>query len=226
MFERVSIRFRLSDDRTIIRIMAAPVIRPYRHTDRDAVYDVCLRTADGGQDATRLYDDPDLVGDIFAGAYAYLEPDFAYVLDDGGRATGYALGTPDTATFAHRFRAEWLPLVGARNPAPTTMPTGRQQEMAYLLHHPENFVHPDLADYPAHLHIDLLPDYQRAGHGRRLIQTLLAAFAAAGAPRVHLSMLTSNTPARAFYDRLGFTELRVNAPAEITYLGRSTVGPG
>jgi ribosomal protein S18 acetylase RimI-like enzyme len=203
--------------------MAAPVIRPYRHSDKDAVYDVCLRTADSGQDATPHYDDPDLVGDIFAGPYAYLEPDFAFVLDDGDRVTGYVLGTPDTARFAQRFRTEWLPLVGARNPAPTASPVSKQQEMAYLLHHPEDFVHPDLTDYPAHLHIDLLPAHQRAGHGRRLIQTLLAAFAAAGVPRVHLSMLTTNAPARAFYDRLGFTELAVSGPAELTYLGRSTI---
>jgi hypothetical protein len=39
---------------------------------------------------------------------------------------------------------------------------------------------------------------------------------------VHLSMLTSNRPARAFYDRLGFRELAVPDPGPVTYLGRST----
>jgi ribosomal protein S18 acetylase RimI-like enzyme len=202
--------------------MADPVIRPYQPTDRDALYDVCVRTADAGEDATAQYDDPDLVGDIFAGPYAHLEPDFAFVLDDGGRATGYVLGAPDTARFAQRFRAEWLPRVGARYPEQEGIPTSKQQEMTYLLHHPEHMVNPDLADYPAHLHIDLLPAYQRAGHGRRLIQTLLAAFAAADVPRVHLAMLRTNTRAGAFYDRLGFTELKISTPADIVYLGRST----
>jgi ribosomal protein S18 acetylase RimI-like enzyme len=202
--------------------MADPVIRPYQRTDRDALYDVCLRTADAGEDATAQYGDPELLGDIFAGPYAYLEPDFAFVLDDGGRTVGYVLGAPDTARFAQRFRTEWLPKVGARNPAPTATPTGKQQGMAYLLHNPEHMVNPELADYPAHLHIDLLPGYQRAGHGRRLIQTLLAALAAADVPRVHLAMLRTNTGAGAFYDRLGFTELNVSTPADIVYLGRPT----
>jgi ribosomal protein S18 acetylase RimI-like enzyme len=206
----------------MIAIMADAVIRPYQPTDRDALYDICLRTADAGQDATALYQDPDLPGDIFAGPYAYLEPDFAFVLDDGGRATGYVLGTPDTARFAEAMRTRWLPLVGERNPEPSGTPVGIEQEMASLLHHPERMVQPDLADYPAHLHIDLLPAYQRSGWGRALIHTLLDALRAAGAPRVYLAMLAANTRARAFYDRMGFHELPVTGPAELTYLGRST----
>ncbi|GAA3477009.1 hypothetical protein GCM10018966_015380 [Streptomyces yanii] len=39
---------------------------------------------------------------------------------------------------------------------------------------------------------------------------------------VHLSMLTANTPARAFYDRLGYAEIDVPDPGPVTYLGRST----
>jgi ribosomal protein S18 acetylase RimI-like enzyme len=204
--------------------MADAVIRPYRPTDRDDIYDVCLRTADSGRDATDLYPgDPELVGDVFAGPYAFLEPDFTFVVDDGGRATGYILGTPDTTRFAKEFRERWLPLVGDRHPAPAHAPTTRAEEMAWLLHHPETMVVPELADHPAHLHIDLLPGYQRSGLGRRLVHTLLAAFRDAGAARVHLGMHADNTPARAFYDRLGFQELDVPTPPGVTYLGRSTV---
>jgi hypothetical protein len=35
-------------------------------------------------------------------------------------------------------------------------------------------------------------------------------------------MLTSNTPARAFYDRLGFHHIPVPDVDVVTYLGRST----
>jgi ribosomal protein S18 acetylase RimI-like enzyme len=205
--------------------MADVVIRPYQPTDRDAVYDVCLRTADAGQDATALYQDPDLVGDIFAGPYVHLEPDFAFVLDDGGRAVGYVLGVPDTARFADAMRHRWLPLVGARHPAPADAPANRDEEMAYLLHHPERMVRAELADYPAHLHIDLLPAYQRSGYGRALVLTLLAALRAADVRRVHLGMLATNTRARAFYDRLGCHEIHIPDAGPITYLGMSTVSP-
>ena len=65
----------------------------------------------------------------------------------------------------------------------------------------------ELADYPAHLHIDLLPELQGLGFGRRLIDTLRAALAARGVAAVHLGMDAANTGARAFYARLGFHEL-------------------
>ncbi|WP_328367664.1 hypothetical protein OHQ88_23470 [Micromonospora zamorensis] len=34
--------------------------------------------------------------------------------------------------------------------------------MAHLLHTPEQMVLPELADHPAHLHIDVLPGYRRS----------------------------------------------------------------
>ena len=202
--------------------MVDAVIRPYRPEDRDQVYDVCLRTADSGGDATALYRDPELVGDLFAGPYLLLAPDFAFVLDDGERVSGYVLGVPDTPTFVRQLREVWLPLVGDRHPLPDGPPANRDEQMSEFLHHPERMLVPALADYPAHLHIDLLPHVQRAGWGRKLIQTLLDALRAAGVPRVYLGMLTTNTAAGVFYERLGFHLLDIPDPGPITFFGRST----
>jgi GNAT superfamily N-acetyltransferase len=129
---------------------------------------------------------------------------------------------PDTVKFTHQLRDEWLPLVGAKHPMPVGPPANRDEEMATLLHRPDRMIIPELADYPAHLHIDLLPAFQRAGWGRKLIVTLLTALRHAGVPRVYLGMLTTNTAAGKFYERLGFHELDVADPGPITYLGRST----
>jgi hypothetical protein len=79
-----------------------PFIRPYRSDDRGAVYEVCVRTGDAGGDATGKYPNDDLLPDIFAGPYLYLEPGLSFVLDDEGRAVGYVLGTADTARFVSR----------------------------------------------------------------------------------------------------------------------------
>jgi ribosomal protein S18 acetylase RimI-like enzyme len=202
--------------------MSDAVIRPYHTADRDQVYDVCLRTADAGGDATGLYRDPDLMGDLFAGPYLLLAPEFAFVLDDGERVSGYVLGVPDTVAFAHQLRDVWLPLVGDRHPAPAGPPADRDEQMAWLLHWPEHLINPALTDYPAHLHIDLLPHVQRAGWGRKLMHALLNALRDVGVPRVHLSMLSSNTAAGRFYERLDFHQLDVSDPGPVTYLGRST----
>ncbi|TDU89795.1 acetyltransferase (GNAT) family protein [Kribbella voronezhensis] len=198
-----------------------PEIRPYRVDDRPAVGDICVRTADNGGDSRSRFPDLELMPSIFAFPYVELEPELAFVLDDGERAVGYILGCADTPAFARRFRAEWLPRVPQYGPltGPARTPA---EEMIGLLHDPERLVIPEVADYPAHLHIDLLPAYQGAGYGRALMNRFLTTLADRGVPAVHLTMLTSNTPARAFYDRLGFHHIPVPGVDVVTYLGRST----
>jgi ribosomal protein S18 acetylase RimI-like enzyme len=200
-----------------------PIIRPYRPADLDAVYDICVRTADAGGDARGQYSTDRLMGDIFAAPYVTLEPERAHVLDDGdGNAVGYVIGTADTIRFAQRYRDEWLPVTDY--PEPPTPPRTKEEGMVWLHFHPERMIVPKLAAYPAHLHIDLLPEWQGKGHGRGLIAGFLAGLQAAGVPRVHLGMTPRNTAARAFYDRLGFTEIPVGDP-HVVYLGRATTAP-
>ena len=119
-------------------------------------------------------------------------------------------------------RARWLPRVADRYPrARGTGPRTPQEELTELLHHPERNVHPELAGYPAHLHIDVLPDHQGQGHGRALVRAFLGVLRGRGVPAVHLGMVTANTSARAFYDRLGFHELGLEVPG-LTFLGAPT----
>ncbi|MEV6163822.1 GNAT family N-acetyltransferase [Streptomyces sp. NPDC052052] len=205
---------------------AEPFIRPYQPSDRSDVADICVRTAHNGQDSTSLYPDIELMPSIFSHPYLHLEPDLARVLDDGrGRAVGYIIGTADTARFVRRFRAEWLPEVADRYPRPTQEPRDPTEEMTVLLHDPERMVRPELDPFPAHLHIDLLPQWQRRGFGRALMDSFLAVLRAKDVPAVHLCMVRANTRARAFYDRLGFREIAVPDPGPVWYLGRSTA-PG
>nr|BFD86782.1 N-acetyltransferase [Streptomyces sp. Xyl84] len=198
------------------------LIRPYRPSDRDALFDICVRTAENGGDSRHVHPDLELLPNIFAAPYAELEPELAFVVDDGDRAVGYVLGTADTPTFVRRFRDEWLPRLADRYPAPAGEASTPTEMMLRLMHTPERMLVPEIADHPAHLHIDLLPSHQRAGYGRELMDTFLAALAKGGVERVHLGMLTTNTAARAFYDRLGFSVLPVGDPGPLTYLGRTT----
>ncbi|MEV6343570.1 GNAT family N-acetyltransferase [Actinoplanes sp. NPDC051851] len=192
-------------------------IREYRPEDRAAVYDICVRTADAGADARGVYSTDELMGDLFAGPYVRLEPGLAFVVDHGGTAVGYVVGTADTPRFARRYREIWIPEVAGRFPEPVPV---TDTDMVAVHRNPERMILPELAGYPAHLHIDLLPGYQGRGHGRRLIERFCAAAARAGAAAVHVGMLTANVRARGFYDRLGFTELPVPEPGPLTYLGR------
>ncbi|MEU3096847.1 GNAT family N-acetyltransferase [Streptomyces sp. NPDC006967] len=201
----------------------SPRIRPYRREDRPALDDICVRTAHVGQDSRPHFADPDVFPATFAAPYVHLEPELAFVLDDGrGRAVGYVVGAADTARFARTFRAAWLPLVADRHPEPSGPPRTPDEEIAWLLHHPERMVVPELADWPAHLHIDLLPEWQGRGHGRRLMRTFLTALRDGGVPSVHLVMVAANKPARAFYDRMGFEEIATPMDDSVVCLGRTT----
>jgi ribosomal protein S18 acetylase RimI-like enzyme len=204
---------------------AVPVIRPYRPRDRDAVAEVCVRTGDVGGDSRGRYPDPDLLPSIFALPYLEFEPQLAFVLDDGGTAVGYVLGTADTAVFVEWFRRDWLPRVASRYPPPPDPPTTTTDWMLGLLHDPERMLVPEaVADYPAHLHINVLPGYQGAGYGRGLMTEFLHALGRAGVPRVHLGVDVRNTRARAFYDRMGFHEIPMPGMLGVTFLGRETLG--
>jgi ribosomal protein S18 acetylase RimI-like enzyme len=195
-------------------------IRPYRPEDREDLYEICVRTGDNGADASSLYPDPRILPDIFVGPYLAQEPGLAHVVADTGgadRALGYILGTADTRRFVARYLAEWLPGVVDRYPDDG----GRGHE----LRHPEAMLGPGVDKYPAHLHIDLLPEAQGQGFGRELMQVFLAALRERGVARVHLGMGAANHGARAFYDRLGFEELARPTP-RLVVLGRSTTEDG
>ncbi|MEV4276743.1 GNAT family N-acetyltransferase [Actinoplanes xinjiangensis] len=197
-----------------------PIIRAYRPTDLDAIYDICVRTAAAGGDARGRHTSDRMLGDVWAVPYVTREPEHAHVLDDGtGAAVGYILGTADTAAFVEWFRKEWIPATADRFAADDP----RDRDLAAVLNTPEKMLRPEFADYPAHLHIDLLPEWQGRGHGRGLMAAFLAGLRAAGVERVHLGMAAENEGAYTFYRKLGFHDIPV-PDSGARFVGRDT-GP-
>jgi ribosomal protein S18 acetylase RimI-like enzyme len=196
-------------------------IRPYRSGDRAAIYDICVRTAAAGGDARGVHPSDDLLPDAFAGPYLELAPELAFVVDDGGTVGGYVVGCADTPAFAAAYRERWSPRMSAKYPPAAA--AGSSAWLVAAVQDPSRMVLPEVAGYPAHLHIDLLPPYQGGGHGRALIGTFLAAAARAGAPAVHLSMDPANTRARGFYEHLGFRPIEITSrERDDIFLGRPT----
>ncbi len=77
--------------------------------------------------------------------------------------------------------------------------------------------------YPSHMHIDLLERARGRGMGRRMMERQIGALRERGSPGAHLAVSVRNTPALAFYERLGFHELtRTGSPISGTiYLGKT-----
>jgi ribosomal protein S18 acetylase RimI-like enzyme len=197
-----------------------PTIRAYRPTDLDAIYDICVRTAASGGDARGRHTSDRMLGDVWAVPYVTREPEHAHVLDDGtGAAVGYILGTADTTAFVRWFREEWIPAKAETFAADDP----RDRELAAVFTSPEKMIRPEFADYPAHLHIDLLPEWQGRGRGRALMAAFLSGLRATGVKKVHLGMAAENEGAYAFYRKLGFHDIEV-LDAGARFVGRDT-GP-
>jgi ribosomal protein S18 acetylase RimI-like enzyme len=186
-------------------------IRGYQPADLDDLYRICLLTADSGRDASALYSDPRLPGEIYAAPYGVFEPGLAFVAEDREGVGGYVLGALDTRAFEERLERDWWPQLRLRYPEPppdeATARSRPEQIARHDIHHPWTG-QPELTQrYPSHLHIDLLPRLQGRGLGRRMMDVLIAALRARGSRGVHLFVSRDNERAIAFYRRLGLTQL-------------------
>lgn len=143
-------------------------IRPYRTSDLDTIYDICLATGDAGADASHFYRDRKLLGHVYAGPYCVHSADTAFVAEDEGGVGGYVLGPADTRAFEAALEASWWPALRARYPDPGDCAT-LDERMQRLIHHPSRMPRRIVEAYPAHLHIDLLPRLQGRGLDRKSV---------------------------------------------------------
>jgi ribosomal protein S18 acetylase RimI-like enzyme len=204
--------------------MTPGIIRSARPGDEAGAYHVCLKTGNHGQDAEALYrDDPDALGRIFVGPYLAFEPELSLILEDEQGICGYALGALDSRAFYQRYDMEWRVELCAQFAAPQGDPRHWTpvHRVYHAYHHPDYFCPEPYDAYRSHLHIDLLPRAQGRGHGRRMIEQVMALLRRRGSPGAHLGVSMLNTRAQAFYSHLGFRELARTGPAgdECLYMG-------
>lgn len=203
----------------------APTIRPYQRGDDAALMDVCLRTGHAGKDATGLLIEPDLLSHVYLLPYLVLEPDLAAVVAVGDEPpAGYVLGALDTRAFEAACEERiWAPL-RERYPLDRFGTDTLDALMVHLIHHPLIDDDDLVGEYPSHLHIDLLPQVQKGGFGRRLIEGLLGRLTERGSPGVHLGTSEQNTNAIAFYRHVGFEHWGPSGRGSLTFVRRLPAG--
>jgi ribosomal protein S18 acetylase RimI-like enzyme len=182
-------------------------IRPYRPGDEAELSAVCLQTADSGADAIGQLDDDELWAQLFVLPYVAHDPELAFVVEtDDGRVAGYVVAVADTDAFERWFSETWWPAFAQRWPEPAGQSSVQDHLLGYAYSRGRS-TSPYSAEYPAHLHIDLLPELQQQGFGRRLIDALKDALRDAGVHGLHAVPRADNLPAVTFYERLGFEAL-------------------
>jgi ribosomal protein S18 acetylase RimI-like enzyme len=188
-------------------------IRPVRPADSDSVCRVCLLTGDNGRDATDLYADPALLGQIYAAPYAHFAAECGFVVEDDLGLGGYILGAVDTAEFETQLERSWWPALRQRyaDPSPKPRQTWTADDLrAWQIHHPYRTPERLTVAYPAHLHIDLEARFQGLGIGRRLMDLWLETVRALGSNGAHLGVPPANARALRFYRTYGWREVEAN----------------
>ncbi|MCL2444093.1 MAG: GNAT family N-acetyltransferase [Treponema sp.] len=184
-------------------------------SDLPYLYEICLKTGDNGKDATDLYFDPYLIGNYFAAPYLLFPDCICFVVEYKYRPQGYIIAAPDSTAFHKWLEEQWLPPLRIRFPKPYSPDIIRSDKEKWILDQIHEKCFPvdqdDLklyAEYPAHLHIDMLPCLQGKGLGRTLTDTLFAELKQRGVTGLHLGVSSSNAGAVAFYQKLGFSVLK------------------
>lgn len=180
-------------------------VEPARLHDLPGAYRVGLLTGDAGRDASGIVRDPDLLGHVYVGPYIVRGLDTQLVAVDGQGVAGYLLSADDTRAFEAWAEAEWWPPLRARYAA---LADGSiDAELIGHIHAPARTPGDLVAEFPAHLHIDLLERTRGQGLGRTLIEHLLADLRGRGVPGVHLGVDSTNANSIGFYEHLGFREV-------------------
>ena len=176
-----------------------------------------MRTGDAGADATELFEDPRLLGEVYVGPYLMLQGGIGLTAVEGDVPSGYALAAVDTRDFEAECEANWWPPLRARYADPGPDPSTRDEQIMQLIHHPPRAADEMVAVYPAHLHLDLLPELQGRGVGRGMMDRVLEDLATRAVPGVHLGADPRNTRAIGFYAHLGF--LTLAEEPDVTWMG-------
>jgi len=182
-------------------------------SDLPYLYEICLKTGDEGKDASALFSDQYLLGHYYAAPYLVCQFGICFVAEYEYRPQGYIVAVPDTVSFKQWMENQWLAPLRKRYQQTFPLVRSEKEESIIDLIHERKFPiditeQPWLTDYPAHLHIDLLPGIQGKGLGRILIDKLFNELARKGIPGLHLGVGSSNLGAITFYKKMGFSVLK------------------
>ena len=182
-------------------------IRSYHSSDNDQVYNICLQTGDSGKDATKLFNDPVVLGHIYAGPYMEYEPQSVFILNDDSGICGYILGTMNSNAFYDWMNKDWFPVIRKdyNQPIGESSTWSRTEKTINILFQPMN--NKLFTDFPAHLHIDLLPRAQGKGQGTLMMDHYILHLKKNNISGVHLELGITNERAFNFYSKYGMDEL-------------------
>ncbi|EJU05154.1 acyl-CoA N-acyltransferase [Dacryopinax primogenitus] len=192
-------------------------LRPGTPADAPSLSKICLLTGNYGTSAEHLHSRGELLGLVYAEPYVLRDGTFAFVLVDSAEreegeegteerkeeVVGYIIGAYDTALYEAERGRDWFPLLAKKYPVGSE---GTDADKYYygLFASPPKTGQDVLSIYPSHLHIDILPAYQRTGWGRKMVHTIIEHLSSKGYKGVWAGIDSRNEAGRRWYIKLGF----------------------
>jgi len=186
-------------------------VRRYEPRDRAALREIACDTADSGQPVERFFPDREVFADALTRYCTDIAPEATWVAEQNGEVVGYLTGCFDTRRYFRTmaFRIVPLAFVRALFRGALWHPLTRKLITVNLRDWFRGGRRPDLslADYPAHVHINLRKNARGQKAGEQLLENFLRQAKIAGIRGVHAKVSEANTGARRFFERFGFAAL-------------------
>ena len=180
-------------------------IRPYRAEDRTAVRSIAFATGYMGEPVDWLWGDRETFADVITRYYTDREPESLLVGECDGTVVGYLSGCVDSRAAAGSAAREIGRIVRRGGFLRRGMAAFFWRSIFDLAR--DRSVRDDVLHdprFPAHLHVDLLPEGRGRGLGRRLVHAWLGRLRERGVPGVHLGTFAENAGALRFFSGFGF----------------------
>ncbi len=161
-------------------------IRTYRKEDRESLERICTITDPKHFPQEYLYT-------LYLHYYIEEEGDNTLVAVFDNKVVGYILSTESYDRWKRVMREKYLSSADEK-----TRDDGEESIAFYS---------PYAEEYPAHMHIDIDPEYQRMGLGTALVDALSEKLRKKNVPGLMLGVDRDNIKGVSFYNRYGFTQL-------------------
>lgn len=127
----------------------------------------------------------------FCNYYIEQEPNNCFVAANEQEAIGYIICAENAGNWAKTFREQYVDRLD-------------NEDLKAFCRGTMNSPLQYASEYPAHLHIDILPEYQRIGIGSKLMDTLVQHLRGKRIPGLMLCVAPDNMKGRQFYNKYGF----------------------
>ncbi|NPE08133.1 MAG: GNAT family N-acetyltransferase [Asgard group archaeon] len=187
------------------------VIQKLERKNEDALIDICFITGD--KFLKKTFPNPYLFSLFWCLYYVRYETNNCFVVFDlkTKKVVGYILSTLNTEIQEEDFKEKMAPIIKQKMKELHIRSLRSRLVALFVMNKPKTKKRKRfLNEYPGHLHIDILPDYQRQGFGHRLMNTLESHFKEKCVTGYHLEVSSNNKLGISFYRKYGLELISKN----------------